>query len=116
MTTENTGDTYLQIISALANPQRLRIMAALNNRQVYVSELARELQISRPLLYMHLQRLENVGLVIGHHELSDDGKALRFYQAAEFSEQLSLERISEAVKTLTNDGEIEKKERKKDEY
>ena len=109
MTTKNSGDSYLQIISALANPQRLRIMAALNKRQVYVSELARELQISRPLLYMHLQRLENVGLVIGHHEVSDDGKALRFYQAAEFSEQLSLERISEAVKTLTMDDESEKR-------
>ena len=83
-------------------------MASLSGRQVYVSELARELQISRPLLYMHLQKLEKAGLINGHHEVSADGKALRYYQANEFYDELSPERIVEAVKTLTIKSELEK--------
>jgi hypothetical protein len=35
---------------------------------------ARRLGTSRPLLYMHLDRLEKVGLVTGQLELSYDGK------------------------------------------
>ena len=63
MTDERTGDQLLQMLSALANPHRLRILAALSARQAYVSELARELGISRPLLHMHLQTLQKAGLV-----------------------------------------------------
>ena len=91
------------ILSALANPQRLRILAALSERQVYVSELARELQISRPLLHMHLNRLESAGLISGRHEISTDGKALRFFEVVNFEEQLTPQRIFEAVKTLTHE-------------
>jgi len=38
---------------------------------------ARRLGTSRPLLYMHLDRLEKAGLVTGQLELSDDGKAMK---------------------------------------
>ena len=37
----------------------------------------RRLGTSRPLLYMHLDRLEKAGLVTGQLELSDDGKAMK---------------------------------------
>jgi DNA-binding transcriptional ArsR family regulator len=107
-----TGDRFLHMLSALANPQRLRILAALNKRQAYVSELARELKMSRPLLHMHLQRLEGAGLIIGRHEVSSDGKALRYLKVAEFSEQLTPGRISEAVKTLTLENEPYRKEKR----
>ncbi len=102
MTGTRTGDQLLALLSALANPHRLRILAALSERQVYVSELARELEISRPLLHMHLKQLERAGLVTGRHEVSIDGKALRYFEVASFSEELTPERISEAVATLTD--------------
>ncbi|MDR3577327.1 MAG: winged helix-turn-helix domain-containing protein [Anaerolineaceae bacterium] len=104
-----TGDQLLVILSALANPQRLRILAALNERQVYVSELARELQISRPLLHMHLNRLESAGLITGRHEISIDGKALRYFEVNHFDEVLTPQRISEVVKTLTMNMETNQK-------
>lgn len=44
--------------------------------RVHVSELARRLGISRPLLYMNLDRLGKAGLVTGRLELSADGKAM----------------------------------------
>ena len=100
MTTPRTGDQLLAMLNALANPHRLRILAALSERQVYVSELARELEMSRPLLHMHLKQLERAGLVVGRHEVSSDGKALRYFQVAAFSEELTPERIAAAVKTL----------------
>jgi ArsR family transcriptional regulator len=96
-----TGDSLLAALSAMANPQRLRILAALAGGSNYVSQLARELQISRPLLYLHIQRLEAVGLVKGHLELSDDGKAMKFFEVVPFQLNLDSESIREAVKTLT---------------
>jgi len=111
MTDDRTGNQFLLMLSALANPHRLRILAALSERQAYVSELARELKIGRPLLHMHLQTLEKAGLVVGRHEVSADGKALRYYEVTDFDEPLTPERIIEAAKTLKiehdQDGEVE---------
>ncbi len=97
------GEQLLRMLAALANPHRLRILAALCERRAYVSELARELGISRPLLHMHLQALEKAGLVTGHHEVSADGKALRFYEVPDFEERLTPQRIVEAAATLSLD-------------
>ncbi len=57
--------------------------------------------MSRPLLHMHLQVLEKAGLVTGRHEVSADGKALRYYEVAAFDEHLTPERIAQAAKTLS---------------
>ncbi len=109
MTNDRTGDQLLQMLSALANPHRLRILAALKRRESYVSELARELGIGRPLLHMHLQVLEKAGLVVGRHEISEDGKALRYYTVTDFDEHLTPERVTRAAKTLSADGEPTRK-------
>lgn len=98
---ETSGDALLEALSALANPHRLRILAALHGRTEYVSKLAREIGISRPLLHMHLQRLQAAGLVVGHLELSDEGKAMRFYQVAPFALTLTPEVIARAAETLS---------------
>ncbi len=95
------GDQLLGMLAALANPIRLRILAQLADRRDYVSHLAREIGISRPLLHMHLQRLETVGLVIGSLELSEDGKALKFYDVAHFDIHLNAATVAAAAKTLT---------------
>ncbi len=111
MTDERTGDQLLQMLGALGNPHRLRILAALSERESYVSELARELGIGRPLLHMHLQTLEKAGLVVGRHEVSEDGKALRYYRVADFDEHLTPERVVRATKTLSMDSEHAEKGR-----
>jgi ArsR family transcriptional regulator len=105
MTDRRTGDQLLKVLTALANPHRLRILAALSERQEYVSELARELEMSRPLLHMHLQTLEKAGLVVGRHEVSADGKALRYYEVVAFDEHLTPQRVTEAVSTLSRTNE-----------
>jgi DNA-binding transcriptional ArsR family regulator len=98
-----SGDELLQVLAALANPHRLRIVAALAGGRNYVSQLARELGISRPLLHLHLQKLEAAGLVEGTLELSEDGKAMKYFAVTPFSISLTPERIAEATRTLSQD-------------
>jgi DNA-binding transcriptional ArsR family regulator len=96
-----TGDNLVEMLAALANPIRLRIVAKLAGGRDYVSHLAREIGISRPLLHMHLQRLEAAGLIVGSLELSEDGKAMKYYEVADFDLHLSASVLAEAAKTLT---------------
>ena len=96
------GDQLLAMIAALANPHRLRIVAALAaNGRTYVSQLAREIGISRPLLHLHLQKLQEGGLVRSKLELSPDGKALNFFEVTDFAVELTPQAIAEAVASLT---------------
>jgi DNA-binding transcriptional ArsR family regulator len=97
-----SGDQLLAMLAALANPLRLRIVAALGaGGRNYVSQLAREIGISRPLLHLHLQKLEAAGLVTSRHEVSADGKALNFFELTNFSFEVHPAAIGRAVKTLS---------------
>lgn len=100
-TTDLTGDDLLLVLAALANPHRMRVIAALLGGRNYVSKLAREIGISRPLLHMHLQRLEAAGLVSGTLELSEDGKAMKYFEVTPFAVRLTPERIAAAAATLS---------------
>ena len=98
-----TGDGLLLALTALASAQRLRIVAALaSGGRNYVSRLARDVGISRPLLHMHLNRLEQAGLVTSRLELSTDGKALNYFEAAPFAITLTPETIAHAAQTLSS--------------
>jgi predicted transcriptional regulator len=99
--TRPTGDQLVEMLSALANPLRLRIVAKLAGGRDYVSHLAREIGISRPLLHIHLQKLEAAGLIVGSLELSEDGKAMKYYEVADFELHLSAASLVEAAETLT---------------
>ena len=97
-----SGDQLLTILAALANPHRLRIIAALTSSgRNYISQLAREIGISRPLLHLHLQRLEEAGLVTSRLELSRDGKALNYFEVSDFGLELTPSAIAQAAKSLT---------------
>ena len=96
-----SGDELLAMLAALSNPHRLRIIAALAaGGRNYVSQLAREIGISRPLLQLHLQKLTDAGLVTSQLELSRDGKALNYYEVTRFAIELSPAVIAEAAQTL----------------
>lgn len=97
-----SGDQMLAALAALASPPRLRIIAALKaNGRNYVSQLAREVGISRPLLHLHLQKLEAAGLVTSKLELSSDGKALNYFEVVEFDLELTPSSIAKAATSLT---------------
>jgi predicted transcriptional regulator len=96
-----TGDDLVEMLAALANPLRLRIIAKLAGGRDYVSHLAREIGVSRPLMHLHLQRLEAAGLIVGSLELSEDGKAMKYYEVADIDLHLSASVLAEAAETLT---------------
>ncbi|NUR59275.1 MAG: winged helix-turn-helix transcriptional regulator [Catenulispora sp.] len=95
-------EELLATLGAVGHAQRLRIVAQLytsarEGGRVHVSELARRLGLSRPLLYMHLERLEAAGLVAGHLELSEDGKAMKYFELMPFALTLDAKTIAETV-------------------
>lgn len=96
------GDQLLAMLAALANPHRLRIIAALTSGgRNYVSQLAREIGIRRPLLHLHLQKLEEAGLVTSRLELSSDGKALNYFEVSNFGFELTPAAIAKTANSLT---------------
>ena len=97
-----TGDALLATLSALANPHRLRVIAALaGGGRNYISRLARELGISRPLLHLHLAKLQDAGLVTNRLEISDDGKALNWFQVVDFDMNLTPATVAGLANSLT---------------
>jgi predicted transcriptional regulator len=78
------ADRLMAAAAALDNPHRMRIVAELTLGRQYVSELSRRLDLSRPLLYLHLEKLEAAGFVRAELELSADGKAMKFYEVTDF--------------------------------
>ncbi|HUB41749.1 MAG TPA: helix-turn-helix domain-containing protein [Streptosporangiaceae bacterium] len=102
-----SGDKLLQVLGTLANPHRMRVVAALAGERNYVSRLARDLGISRALLQVHLRKLEAAGLVSASIEVSADGKAMKFYEVAPFALHLTPESVRTAARTLSTDQHLE---------
>lgn len=95
-----TGDDLVKVLATLANPHRIRVIAVLSKQRNYVSQLARDLGISRALLQVHLRKLEAVGLVTATLELSEDGKAMKYYEVAPFALNLTPDACAAAAETL----------------
>jgi len=98
-----TGDEFVRVLATLSNPHRLRVIAALVHGRDYVSHLARELGISRPLLQIHLAKLESVGLVTATIEVSEEGKAMKFYEVNPFTLTLTPATVAFAARTLNGE-------------
>ena len=100
---KKTLDEVIALCGALSNRHRLSIIAALvsgKEKKIYtISELARELEISRPLLYLHLQKLEEVGLLKGKTELGKGNRARRYYELCDFELCLNGKKIKEMLET-----------------
>ena len=88
-----------EILNALGNEHSLNIISILAGGERYGSELAKEVGISRPLLYLHLKKLENAGLVESEIRHFDEPPyTKKFYKAKNFELILSLSRIKELIK------------------
>lgn len=66
--TQEITALHAGICSALADPRRILLLYALNERPRNVSELARELGISQPTASRHLNLLRERGLVTARRE------------------------------------------------
>lgn len=91
----------LSAMHALASPHRMRIVAALHGSgRQYVSQLARAVGLSRPLLHLHLQKLVEAGLVSSSMEVSKDGKALHFFEVTDFAFRITPDAVATAASRL----------------
>ncbi|MFG2614458.1 ArsR/SmtB family transcription factor [Streptomyces anulatus] len=99
-----SGDELVLTLATLANPHRLRVVAVLAGGRKYVSQLARDMGISRALLQVHLKKLEAAGLVSAQMEISPDGKAMKFYEVTPFAVHLTPELIAAVVPEMTGVG------------
>jgi predicted transcriptional regulator len=98
-----SGDELVRVFATLGNPHRVRVVGALLGGRCHVSELARRLSISRPLLQVHLRRLEEVGLVRSYVEVADDARARRYYEVTPFRLVLSPDLLAAAASQLTEE-------------
>ena len=101
-----TMDEIINLCGTLSNKHRLCIIAALSEKRKYTSELARELEISRPLLCLHLRNLEEMGILKGKTELGKGNRARRYYELRDFELCLNGKRIKEML-----ENEVKKNER-----
>jgi predicted transcriptional regulator len=97
----NSGDELLTFLESLSNPHRLKIIALLSEETKYVSQLARELAISRPLLYLHLYKLKEAKIVSCHMEISESGKAVKYYTLNTFHFEMNEQLIHTLAPSLT---------------
>lgn len=92
-----SSDQLAAKLAAIASTQRLAILATLIDAPLHVSELARRVEMSRALLYMHLRKLEDAGFVTSRLGLSEDGKAMNVYSPASFALTITPEVIAQTV-------------------
>ena len=86
-----------RLLSALGHEVRLRILAALaEGGEMYLTEIAGVVGVSRALAKVHLKVLERAGIVESNLVLSEErGKALRYYRVKGLDLRVSLGRIRE---------------------
>ncbi len=85
-----TCEELAKLLSALGHEMRLRIVSLLaSRREMYLSEIASSLNISRALAKVHLKVLERAGLVESRLVLDEErGRALRFYRISGVDQKL----------------------------
>ena len=93
-------EDYINVFDALSHPVRIKIIGILAEGRQYVSELARLVNISRPLLYMHLKKLETARLVTSAMEISESGKAMKYYTLEDFELQVTKELLNELSQNI----------------
>ena len=104
-----TGDDLARILAALGNPHRLRIVATLAKGSVHVSQLCTRRGSAGPSSTCTSNGWRPRGSWPGL-ELSDDGKAMKFFEVTPFAIELTPTAIVEAAATLSDDETSERRE------
>jgi DNA-binding transcriptional ArsR family regulator len=83
-------------LDALGHPLRLKIVALLAGGEMYLSEIANRLGVSRALTKIHLKKLQKTGLVRSRIVLlKGEARALRYYKLQEFDIHLTPRLLAE---------------------
>lgn len=93
---EKSLEQIVEIGEALSHPIRLKLLYLLAERERYVYELAKDLNLSRQVVNLHLKRLEKAGFVESDLRLDDDDmRAKKFFRLKTFEVSLSIEDLKQ---------------------
>lgn len=67
------SDTHLPIYEALASDVRLKIIQLLSQQEMNIKDLAQALELSSPIMTMHVKKLEKAGLISSEMVASSGG-------------------------------------------
>ncbi len=91
--------TLQQIITigeAISHPVRLKLLYLLSERERYIYELSKDLDLSRQVVQLHLKRLEKAGFIESDLRLEDnDNRAKKFFKLKEFNVELNIDDLSQ---------------------
>lgn len=77
---------------AISHPIRLKLLYLLSERERYVYELAKDLNLSRQVVQLHLKRLEKAGFVESDLRLEDnDNRAKKFFRLKQFNVNICMD-------------------------
>jgi len=92
-------EELVEKLSALGHIYRLKILTVLTEQDKYLSEIAKEVGISRALANVHLKKLREAGLVKTRVLLlEDEARALRYYELNDFHIEISPEELKRRKK------------------
>lgn len=92
----NKIEKLAKTLGALSHPLRLKIIALLFGGEMYMSEIANHLGVSRALAKIHLKKLEKTGLVKSRIVLVEgEARALRYYNLQDFDIHLTPKLLAE---------------------
>ncbi|HML25689.1 MAG: Bacterial regulatory protein, arsR family [Methanomethylovorans sp. PtaU1.Bin093] len=85
-------EQIVHIGEALAHPVRIQLLYMLSEKERYIYELAKDLNLSRQVVDLHLKRLEKAGFVESDLRLEEnDLRAKKFFRLKEFDVKLCTE-------------------------
>ena len=77
---------------ALSHPLRVKLLYLLSERERYIYDLAKDLDLSRQVIQLHLKRLEKAGFVESDLRLEDnDNRAKKFFKLKEFDISIGID-------------------------
>jgi len=85
------------VLNLLGNMTRLRVIAALQNGKMFIQELSQVLEISYPLLHLHLKNLEANGIVRSEYSIGTDKSrryVKRYFELEDFKIEISPKAIA----------------------
>jgi DNA-binding transcriptional ArsR family regulator len=87
-------EVFLMVLKALGNPIRLRMLAMLSKRPLSVYDLAKALNLSYPLTFLHLKQLKKASLVKEVRKVEKHGPLpAKYYLVSDFNFSLTPEFI-----------------------
>ncbi len=89
-------------LTLLGNLTRLRIIAALSERPMFVQELSTRLNVSYPLLHLHLKNMEKHGLVRSEYRVGTDKTkryVKRYFELVDFRIEVTPMKITRLART-----------------